>query len=688
MYIITVLKKGVLNLKRFFSFLMVVMIIFSTLIFTGCTNEEIKESANIEEITSDDIAIKNISKVTYDMVIQPKYDSASSFSEGLAAVGSYEDEDGYIYGYIDKTGKYVIEPKFEESFDAEFESAGNFIDGIARVGGLYIDKTGKCITEPTISFVDKFSEGLAAAENNNGKWGYIDKTGKFVIDPKFDGTYAFNDGYGIVNLDGDYVYIDKNGEAKIFFPNQHFYYLGSSNIDIEEPYSNWILEFSEGLAAVGILDKDKNRKWGYIDKTGEFVIEPKFIYYEGESSYLSNGNVGNFVEGLAPVAVEDENGEMKYRYIDKKGEFVIKPKDYGEEDFSEGLKAVGIEDENGKMKYGYVDKTGKFVVEPKYYEAGKFSEGLAAVAVKDENGELKWGFIGKKVINYSVIPEKIIHDKELKIENAATVVLDVSNNKAEITKNLIENLAKDALKEKSIIEKDLNKENVKLERDLITTVNINLKNAKNTINIPLDKKVFENIKDIDFIRINTDDAKIGLDTRTLQQQFKNTDKINIEVTKKNKRKLGQTYSVKFTDKNRKIIKKLPNNIRLILPYATKNANLNSIYYIDGKDLQMVGGKYNKEKNGVEILTKKSGDYYVMENVQTFKDISNLDKETQKAIEFMASKGIIEGKDKNSFEPNTIVSRADFVSMIVKCFYVLDKDLRTSFKDIGSRQIIL
>ncbi|HEF3474383.1 TPA: WG repeat-containing protein, partial [Campylobacter coli] len=52
-----------------------------------------------------------------------------------------------------------------------------------------------------------------------------------------------------------------------------------------------------------------NGKWGFIDKNGEFVIEPKF------------DGVGNFSEGLARVEL---NG--KYGFIDKSGKIVIEPK--------------------------------------------------------------------------------------------------------------------------------------------------------------------------------------------------------------------------------------------------------------------------------------------------------------------------------------------------------------------------
>lgn len=72
--------------------------------------------------------------------------TADAFSEGLAAVGvDLPKEEGMQsaetrYGYIDKKGGWVIEPKYRDAFA--------FRDGLAKVEDTdrnigYIDKTGK-----------------------------------------------------------------------------------------------------------------------------------------------------------------------------------------------------------------------------------------------------------------------------------------------------------------------------------------------------------------------------------------------------------------------------------------------------------------------------------------------------------------------------------------------------------------
>ncbi|MFK0495250.1 WG repeat-containing protein [Campylobacter coli] len=48
-----------------------------------------------------------------------------------------------------------------------------------------IDKSGKIVIEPKFDSIWSFREGLAKV-GLNGKYGLIDKSGKIVIEPKFD----------------------------------------------------------------------------------------------------------------------------------------------------------------------------------------------------------------------------------------------------------------------------------------------------------------------------------------------------------------------------------------------------------------------------------------------------------------------------------------------------------------------
>jgi len=91
------------------------------------------------------------------------------------------------WGYIDRTGRIVINPQFEE--------AGDFSEGLARVktGGKwgYVDRTGRFLINPQFEEAGDFSQGLARVKLG-GKWGYVDRRGEVIIPPQFSEASDFS----------------------------------------------------------------------------------------------------------------------------------------------------------------------------------------------------------------------------------------------------------------------------------------------------------------------------------------------------------------------------------------------------------------------------------------------------------------------------------------------------------------
>jgi len=143
-------------------------------------------------------------------VVAPEYYSARGFSEGLAAVAYYDDNLNAIrWAYVDITGKKVI-------YCEKDRIAGPFYYGFAKVmmkdtrkWGV-IDKTGKEIVAPKYDEMDFFSEGMMAVKLDD-KWGYIDSTGKEVIPCKYGFAGRFAMGRALVLSDGETAHIDKKG---------------------------------------------------------------------------------------------------------------------------------------------------------------------------------------------------------------------------------------------------------------------------------------------------------------------------------------------------------------------------------------------------------------------------------------------------------------------------------------------
>jgi hypothetical protein len=296
------------------------------------------------------------------IVIEPRFDEAHKFSEGLALVTTKLKA-----GFIDSTGKFVIEPKYTFAFD--------FSEGLAAVGISmddergYIDRKGNIVIKPAFSWAGPFKDGLAQVlvrregTANLSVLGYIDKTGKFKIQPRFDSAEAFSEGLAVFTENA------KNPEfsSQAYFNKKSFMNEDGNGVT---PFFDNAEDFSEGLAAVKVGDK-----WGFIDTAGNIVIAPQFGFVLRE-----------FTEGIAFVECENE----KTAAIDKSGKLVTECVFDEAWEFSEGTAAVQMDG-----KFGFIDRAGKFLIRPQFDSALSFYNGLAEInTVKD--GWKYTGFIDKK----------------------------------------------------------------------------------------------------------------------------------------------------------------------------------------------------------------------------------------------------------------------------------------------------
>lgn len=110
-------------------------------------------------------------------------------------------------------------------------------------------------------------------------------------------------------------------------------------------------------------------------------------------SYASE--VKNFSEGLLPIkmgprwATEGDESKLsevnKWGFIDRSGQFVIRPKFdlVGEKGFYDKLAYVQIKGPSNNpidIKWGIIDRTGKFILEPVYYQIRPLPNGNAIAA--------------------------------------------------------------------------------------------------------------------------------------------------------------------------------------------------------------------------------------------------------------------------------------------------------------------
>ena len=117
-------------------------------------------------------------------------------------------------------------------------------------------------------------------------------------------------------------------------------------------------------------------KYGYINSKGEWAIQPIYDV------------VGTFSNGVAPVAIyNEETDELVYSYIDKngnqKGAFAYANHHYC---------GLAVASYDGDI-YGFVDASADFKISPMYEDVDDFSDDLARYNDETADG---YGFINKK----------------------------------------------------------------------------------------------------------------------------------------------------------------------------------------------------------------------------------------------------------------------------------------------------
>lgn len=328
----------------------------------GCQPDEPLESApapSTPAIHSKATTLRGFIDKSGNFVIKPQFVTASSFHEGLAHV---VDPRG---SFIDKSGNFVIKKTYYVAGDfteglasAAVPKPGSSWADVNRPGDQllygYIDKTGNFVIPPKYKAALDFSEGLAAVMPQNSKsWGFIDKHGTMVIPARFSiglddmdrDLPSFRHGVALVTAESGKAIIDKTGTA-----------LDKAKADKIKSS----LEYDEE----GFKPISENKHRGYINKRGD-VIGADFDL------------VTPFHEGLALVRIPGS----KWGFIDRSGKFIVEPSDRFEyEHFSEGM-CLLKESSNQYGSFGYIDRTGKLVISLRFPNAEYFHEGLAAVGV-------------------------------------------------------------------------------------------------------------------------------------------------------------------------------------------------------------------------------------------------------------------------------------------------------------------
>lgn len=209
----------------------------------------------------------------------------------------------------------------------------------------------------------KAFDGYLYPIQENGLYGYIDSVGNKIIEPEFLWVSTFRDGLALAVVDTIYRTV----------PDSMAFEVGVRNT-IEKTYRMYI-------------------KYGYVNKLGDFAIEPRFICYVimPEIGYVADGldncsNVLNEHSFHNKRAMYYDTITWKNGYIDTKGNVAIEPKYFYSEPFSEGLAVVrdavakpvftnGVCVTPSRLRCAYIDTLGNRVTECKYETLTRYCSG-------------------------------------------------------------------------------------------------------------------------------------------------------------------------------------------------------------------------------------------------------------------------------------------------------------------------
>ncbi len=329
---------------------------------------------------------------TGTFTIEAKYDQAEEFAEGLALVKIGDQK-----LFINRKGETAIQFKPEEKVDIR----SGFDSGLAlcyyngsgskhEEGYGYIDKQGneKIFLPKSGKFKVRydgyaFSEGFAVVKDTNKNLcGYIDTDGKWLVEPTFSQAFGF-----------------QNGMAIVIYPNTKVYgYINTSGKPAFRPSLTDAWSFSEECALVNTAEGMR-----YIDKSGAVSYNPDTLIIDKKPCGKS---VDIRSDGLIPFVASEGRGHNDLHAIifinknNKRSLALIERRDVYYSGWSGDQKVIGFANGRAFIRTEYdfgwamIDLKGNFIVkpQPEWEPQGSFHNGLAKVKFRTGNG---FGYINR-----------------------------------------------------------------------------------------------------------------------------------------------------------------------------------------------------------------------------------------------------------------------------------------------------
>lgn len=361
--------------------------------------------------------------VMYDEIIADGYWSQENSYKHTGYIVSEKSETGVNFGYIDYSGKVILETKYESIERAlEYDEDDLFLIAMQK-GKKGVFRNKKKIINFNFQDINYSDLSNVFIVDKNGKYGFYNLDGKAILKPE----------YTKYSIAGNYISVEKKGKTQLFDVNgnlvntvsytkmietdnpayfiaedeEGYYSIISKDVNINEKYTQVQYAFDNYFIFV-----DENGKAGVLNAlTNDVEIKPIYdfiILIEGTKSLQAIDGMNDLVEiyskdldktvTMKSGIVEPlENGysivysENDIKHIDKEGNVVSNTEVYSD-------KMLYSIEKNGK--WGFADSNKSVVIKCEYDIVTEFNKYGFAGIKKDG----KWGVVnesGKVIVKPS-----------------------------------------------------------------------------------------------------------------------------------------------------------------------------------------------------------------------------------------------------------------------------------------------
>lgn len=232
---------------------------------------------------------------------------------------------------------------------------------------------------------------------------------------------------------------------------------------------------------------------------------------------------------------------------------------------------------------------------------------------------------------------------------------------------------------------DSNKENIQpvapIENNNQDIIVVDHENLQTTINIEDAQKILEENKSTVLTIKNSIGTTVEL-PKSLFTSSEMNDKFNISVDENNRDNehvIHVKMEINTNDGSIKNVITGKEYIKITIPLKEVQEHTVVVQRING-ELKAV--PHIIKDGQLTIYTKTSGEFIITTQQITFKDISLL--EYKEDIEFLASRHVIKGVNREEYAPFRPITRAQFGVMIARALGLQASDSQTSFKDTNGK----